>query len=194
MTQKEAIIKAIKMLGGRASLQDIYPLAIEIGDFSGSQKPDATIRNCLLTSPKQFRHSPGKPDGWWELISFQEEIASRDKRIVELKAQLADKDKEISELRQMETADGFVRRLLSVTKCLYKRDEKELDVIRKLLFTLGRRDAEAELDAWIEGRECRPAINVSGDLVMNKHVENEVSNVESDGTGININKGKEQKI
>ena len=37
MTQKEAIEKALKMLGGRANLQDIYPLAIKIGDFSGSK-------------------------------------------------------------------------------------------------------------------------------------------------------------
>ena len=85
MTQKEAIEEALRMLGGRAPLQEIYPLAIGIGDFSGSQKPKATIRNCLLTSPKSFRHSPGKPDGWYELISFQEEIACRDRQIQELK-------------------------------------------------------------------------------------------------------------
>lgn len=50
MTQKEAIIEALSMLGGRASLHDIYPLTMKIGNFSGSKKPEATIRNCLLTT------------------------------------------------------------------------------------------------------------------------------------------------
>lgn len=52
MTQKEAIIEALSMLGGRASLHDIYPLAMKIGNFSGSKKPEATIRNCLLTTDR----------------------------------------------------------------------------------------------------------------------------------------------
>ena len=76
MTQKEAIIKALEDLGGRGRLQDIYPLAMEYGDFSGSKTPKATIRNYLLMSPKSFRRSYGKPNGWWELLSYQEEMSA----------------------------------------------------------------------------------------------------------------------
>ena len=178
MTQKEAIEEALKRLGGRANLQDLYPLAIEIGNFSGSKKPEATIRNYLQTSPKSFRHSPGKPDGWWELVSFQEEIASRDKRIAELES-------ENTNLRSVKTEDGFVKRLVKETKNLYKHEKDKIEVIRQILYKVGRSDAEEELDAWIEGRVYLPTVNVSGDLVVNKHVENEIGNVEAGGTGIN---------
>ncbi len=86
MTQREAIEKALQVLGGRAMLQEIYPLAIEFGNFSGSKDKEATIRNCLQTSPKLFRRSPGKPAGWWELLSYQEEVARLKACIEELKA------------------------------------------------------------------------------------------------------------
>ena len=95
MTQKEAIEKALEKLGGRATLQEIYPLAIGMGHFSGSKDKKATIRNYLQTSPKNFRRSPGKPDGWYELISYQENIACRDRRIAELEALLSARDKEL---------------------------------------------------------------------------------------------------
>ena len=156
MTQREAIEQALQMLGGRAHLKDIYPLATELGDFSGSQNKEATIRNCLLTSPKSFRHSPGKPAGWWELISYQDEIAR-------LKVLIAEKDSIIANLAQIKTEDDFVRQLLDTAKHLYKRDAEELDVIRKIFFAVGRKDAEEELDAWIEGRES----NASGGVTMN---------------------------
>lgn len=184
MTQKEAIEKALKILGGRANLQDIYPLAIDIGDFSGSKDKKATVRGYLQTTPKSFRHSPGKPDGWYELISFQEEISSRDKRIEELES-------ENTILRSVKTEDDFVKRLVKETKNLYKHEKDKIEVIRQILYKVGRSDAEEELDAWIEGRVYRPTVNVSGDYVVNKHVENEVGNVEGGGTGINIDKDKE---
>ena len=144
------------MLGGRASLQDIYPLAMEFGDFSGSKKPQATIRNCLLTSPKQFRHSPGKPDGWWELVSYQEEIASRDRRIAELETLLAAKDGEIAALKQVPTEEQFVKRLLSATENLFGINRKHADYVRQVLLKLGREEEQAELLAWIERRKPQP--------------------------------------
>lgn len=85
-----------------------------------------------------------------------------------------------------------MRRLVRETKNLYKHEKDKIEVIRQILYKVGRSDAEEELDAWIEGREYRPTVNVSGDYVVNKNVENEVSNVEGGATGINVNKDKEQ--
>jgi len=182
MTQREAIMKALQSLGGRAQLQEIYPLAVEIGDFSGSKDKKATIRNCLQTSPKYFRRSPDKPDGWWELLSYQEEIALRDLRIKEL-------EEENERLKNVRSENDFVRKLVRETKKLYKHEKEKTEVIRQILYKLGRTDAEEELDAWIEGKEYKPSVNVAGDYVVNKHVENEVSGVSSGATGIGINKG-----
>lgn len=182
MTQRESIMKALQSLGGRAQLQEIYPLAVEIGDFSGSKDKKATIRNCLQTSPKYFRRSPDKPDGWWELLSYQEEIALRDLRIKEL-------EEENERLKNVRSENDFVRKLVRETKKLYKHEKEKTEVIRQILYKLGRTDAEEELDAWIEGKEYKPSVNVAGDYVVNKHVENEVSGVSSGATGIGINKG-----
>ena len=91
MTQKEAIEKALQILGGRATLKEIYPLAFQYGDFSGSKDKEATVRNYLQTSPKMFRHSPEMPTGWYELISYQDEIAK-------FKQEIVKRDEEISSL------------------------------------------------------------------------------------------------
>lgn len=184
MTQREAIIQALKTLGGRAQLKAIYPLALGFGDFSGSNDKEATIRNCLLTSPKSFRRSPDKPSGWWELVSYQEDIARRDQRIKELM-------EENKRLKAVKTEDDFVRRLVRETKNLYKHDKGKTEVIRQILYKVGRGDAEEELDAWIEGREYKSSVNVQGDLVINKQVGNEVNGVANGATGINLHNDKE---
>lgn len=181
MTQKEAIVEALMMLGGRASLHEIYPLAIEIGNFSGSKNKEATIRNCLQMSPKVFRRSPSKPAGWWELISYQEEIDKRDQRIRELA-------EENEQLKSVKSEDDFVKRLVKETKNLYKHEKDKIEVIRQILYKVGRSDAEEELDAWIEGREYKPSINVTGDLVMNKNVDHEINSVAAGATGVIVNK------
>ena len=183
MTQKEAIVKALQTLGGRAQLKEIYPLAVELGNFSGSNNPQATIRNCLQKSPKFFRHSPGKPDGWWELLSYQEEITLRDKRIKEL-------EEENERLKTVKTEDDFVKRLVRETKNLYKHEKDKIEVIRQILYKVGRSDAEEELDAWIEGREYKHSLNFAGDYVVSKHVENEVNGVAESGIGINLSHNK----
>lgn len=184
MTQKEAIVKALQTLGGRAQLKAIYPLAVEFGDFSRSKDKEATIRNCLLTSPKCFRRSPDKPSGWWELVSYQEELAKRDLRIKKLM-------EENERLKAVKTEDDFVERFVEEAKRFYKHERKKADAIRQIMIKVGRRDAEADIDAWIEGREYKSSVNVQGDFVMNKSVEHEVNNVASDATGISINKNKQ---
>ncbi len=152
MTQKEAIIKVLKELGGRAKLTDIYPRVIKLVYFKPDSDMQATIRAIMLRDPTNFRRTEGKK-GWWELTSYQEEIVCREEEIARLKA-------EVDQLKTIKTEDDFVKKLLAVTKRLYKRDEEELDVIRKLLYTVGRKDAEEELDAWIEGRENKHAVAI----------------------------------
>ena len=72
---------------------------------------------------------------------------------------------------------------------LYKHEKSKTEVIRQILYKVGRSDAEEELDAWIEGREYKPSINIAGDYIANKHVTNEVNNVASGATGINVSGG-----
>ena len=81
MTQKEAIIEALKHLGGKANLNDIYRFAYTLADFSGSKDWKATIRWYLQKEIDVFRSSKR---GWWELVSYQEDIACRNQRIKEL--------------------------------------------------------------------------------------------------------------
>ena len=83
MTQKEALEQALKDLGGRAHLQDIYPVALKYITHKEGSKIYDSLRGCIHDK-RRFRPSPDKPQGWYELLSYQEEIASRDKRIKEL--------------------------------------------------------------------------------------------------------------
>lgn len=180
MTQKEAIIEALNCLGGKASLNDIYRFAYKLADFSGSKDWKATIRWYLQKETKSFRSTKR---GSWELLSYQEEITLRDKRIKEL-------EEENERLKTVKTEDDFVKRLVRETKNLYKHEKDKIEVIRQILYKVGRSDAEEELDAWIEGREYKPSLNFAGDYVVSKHVENEVNGVAESGIGINISQNK----
>lgn len=166
MTQKEAIIKALKECGGRARLVDIYPRIIEFATFKEGSDKEATIRATMQRHPELFRHSSGKPDGWWELISFQEEIASRDKRITELEVLIADKDKEIAELKQVPTENQFVRRLVNATKNIFGINRKHADYVRQVLLKLGRDDEHEELLSWIERREQKTVRKVTKKIIQ----------------------------
>ena len=191
MTHKEAVRKALEMLGGRAHTQQIYPVAIKlIGNNTKSKNIKATIRRELNSSPYTFKPTPGK-EGYWELIEYQEEIFEKDKRIADLKFQLAAKDEE---LKTIKTEDAFMKQFVKAVKHLLKREEKVVDEIRKLLVFLGRNKEEEELDAWLQGKDKKNTdgnVLVHGDYVVSKHVENEIDNVEAGGTGVNINKGED---
>ena len=82
MNQKEAVIEALKKLGGRAHLSDIYKFAYPLADWSGSQNWQNTLRWYLQKNADTFR-SPKR--GWWELVSYQEELATLKKENEELK-------------------------------------------------------------------------------------------------------------
>ena len=150
MTQKDAIIEALKRLGGKANLNDIYRFAYSLADFSGSKDWKATIRWYLQKETDAFRSSKR---GWWELVSYQEDIASRDNCIAELKAKLAEKEEEIAEWKRVPTEDDFVKKFVKETKHFFKHDRKKADIIRQIMIKVGRYDADKELDSWIDGKE-----------------------------------------
>ena len=150
MTQKEAVIEALKRLGGKANLNDIYRLAYALADFSGSKDWKATIRWYLQKETDSFRSSKR---GWWELLSYQEDIASRDNRIAELEAKIKEKDEEIAEWKKVPTEDDFVKKFVKETKHFFKHDRKKADIVRQIMIKVGRSDADKELDLWIDGKE-----------------------------------------
>ena len=151
MTQKEAIIEALKRLGGKANLNDIYRFAYTLADFSGSKDWKATIRWYLQKETDAFRSSKR---GWWELVSFQEEIASRDNRIAELEALLIDRDKEISELKQQETADLFVGRMIEATKTVFATKRNDARPVQQVLVVMNCPEQQ-ELMEWIIGKPTK---------------------------------------
>lgn len=150
MTQKDAIIEALKRLGGKANLNEIYKHAYTLADFSGSKDWRATIRWYLQKETDAFRSSKR---GWWELVSFQEEIARRDSRIAELEAMLITKVEEITELKRVPTEDEFVKKFVNETKHFFKHDRKKADTVRQIMIKVGRVDADKDLDSWIDGKE-----------------------------------------
>lgn len=85
ITHKEAARRALEELGGRARLRDIYPRVIPFIKYKPGSDIKATLRRLLQTTPELFRRVDGMK-GWYELVSYQRELAERDKRIVELKA------------------------------------------------------------------------------------------------------------
>lgn len=142
MTQKEAIIEALNRLGGKANLNDIYRFAITLADFSGSKDWKATIRWYLQKETDSF-HSTKR--GNWELVSYQEEIASRDKRIKEL-------EEENSRLKTIKTEDAFVEKILIETKKRFRHESErnKAVAVSQILAWAGREDASENLDEWLE--------------------------------------------
>lgn len=151
MTQKEAIIEALKRLGGKANLNDIYRFAYSLADFSGSKDWKATIRWYLQKETDAFRSSKR---GWWELVSFQEEISRRDLRIAELEALLVTKDNEIIELKQQETAELFVGRMIDATKTVFATKRNDARAVQQVLVVMNRPEQQ-ELMEWILGKPTK---------------------------------------
>ena len=143
MSQKEAIIQALRKLGGRAPLNEIYKYAYPLADFSGSQDWKATIRWYLQKCTEDFR-SPKR--GWWELVSYQEEVADLKKEIKELK-------EVIKQLMAIPKEAGFIQKFLQEVMNDYKRKRAEADPIRNIFRHMGYEEAAEVLDAWIDEKE-----------------------------------------
>ncbi len=191
MTQKEALEQALKDLGGRAHLQDIYPVALKYITHKEGSKIYDSLRGCIHDK-RRFRPSPDKPQGWYELLSYQEELAILKKENEEL-------TESNRRLMSIPKEAEFVKKFLKEIMNEYKRKRAEADPIRNILRHMGHEEAAAVLDAWIDEKEdelkkaldklasVALPINIHGDYVVSKHVENEIDNVEAGGTGVNIN-------
>jgi hypothetical protein len=148
LTHKEAVKKALEMLGGKALLKQIYPVAIKlIGKNTNSADIKATIRRVLNSNPLDFKATPGMK-GSWELISFQEEIAIRDCRIAELTTLLSAKDEMISELKQQETVDHFVGRIVDASKTIFATKRNDARPVQQVLVVMNRPEQQ-NLMEWI---------------------------------------------
>ena len=77
--------------GGRARLRDIYPRVIPFVKYKPGSDIRATLRRLLQTTPEIFRRVEGMK-GWWELVSYQQELAEKDKKIAELTKMHISKD------------------------------------------------------------------------------------------------------
>ena len=145
MTISEACEKVLIDLGGRAQLPDIYPRVLKLVTLTGAT-PKNSIRTEMKNHPLIFRHSPNKPKGWWELVSYQEEVAALKKENEELK----DSNKRLTSIPK---EAEFIERFLDEVMDVYKYDRKKADPIRIIMRTLGHEDAVAVLTAWIDEKE-----------------------------------------
>lgn len=171
ITQKDAIVKALEERGGRARLTDIYPRVIELATFKEDSNKEATIRATMQRHPELFRHSPGKPDGWWELTSYQEDIAIRDRRIAELEALLSAKDKEIAELKQQETVDSFVGRMIDASKTVFATKRNDARPVQQVLVVMNRPEQQ-ELMEWIIGKPTKVVNKTVTKKIVQKTINN----------------------
>ena len=98
-----------------------------------------------------------------------EKLHAKQARLVEEQEQtIKDLKAEIAELKKVPTEDAFVKRFVSETKKMFKHHRENADDIRKVFLKMGRTDAEAELDAFIEMGEVKP--------IVQKNVNSQVFN------------------
>ena len=131
-------------LGGRAPLKLLCAKVQEIVVFKGAT-PYNSICTELINHPKNFRRTEGKK-GWWELVSYQEEVAALKKENEELK----ESNKRLTSIPK---EAEFIERFLDEVMDVYKYDRKKADPIRIIMRTLGHEDAVAVLTAWIDEKE-----------------------------------------
>lgn len=146
MTQKEATVKALKDLGGRAKLPDIYLHVVKLLGKKSISEIEAPVRGLLQRDKLLFRRPPNKPKGWYELTSYQEEFAALKKRVEDL-------EKQVELLVSIPKEAEFIERFLDEVMDVYKYDRKKADPIRIIMRTLGHEDAVAVLTAWIDEKE-----------------------------------------
>ena len=146
MTQREATVKARKDLGGRAKLPDIYLHVVKLLEKKSISEIEAPVRGLLQRDKLLFRRPPDKPTGWYELTSYQEEVAAIKKENEELK----ESNKRLTSIPK---EAEFIEKFLDEVMDVYKYDRKKADPIRIIMRTLGHEEAVAVLTAWIDEKE-----------------------------------------
>lgn len=146
MTQKEATVKALEELGGRAKLPDIYLHVVKLLEKKSISEIEAPVRGLLQRDKLLFRRPPDKPTGWYELTSYQEEFAALKKENEKLK----ESNRQLMSIpKEAEFVDKFLKEVMNE----YKRKRGDADPIRNILRHMGHEDAAAVLDAWIDAKE-----------------------------------------
>ena len=107
--------------------------------------PYNSICTELITHPKNFRRSPGQK-GWWELTSYQEEIAK-------LKEQVAGLKEENRLLKAVPKEAEFIEKFIHEVMEDCKHDRKSAVPVRNILRHMGHEEAAMVLDAWIDEKE-----------------------------------------
>ena len=107
--------------------------------------PYNSICTELITHPKNFRRSPGQK-GWWELVSYQQEIA-------ELKEQVAGLKEENRLLKAVPKEAEFIEKFIHEVMEDCKHDRKSAVPVRNILRHMGHEEAAMVLDAWIDEKE-----------------------------------------
>lgn len=104
MTIVEAIDIMLKQLGGRGQTGVICKGAAKMLSLSG-ETPENSVRAELYRHPQLFRRSPNKPTGWWESVSFQEEMADVKAQVEEWKSKYFAEKKELDERKEYSMAE-----------------------------------------------------------------------------------------
>ena len=155
MTIKEACIKVLTELGGRAPLKIICVMVQETVSLKGAT-PYNSICTELITHPNDFRRTPGRK-GVWELTSYQDEVTELKQTIKEKDAEIFELKSKIEILENRQTVEEFVGKLIKATKSLFKIHREHADFVRQVLEFLGFTKEAEELGAWIEYKENRLA-------------------------------------
>jgi hypothetical protein len=166
MSQIEAVVEALKKLGGKGELKYIYMITIDLIGEHNSKNIRANIRRCLNSNPNLFYPLKDKGDGYWGLVSYQNELDKRDARIDELEA-------EVKEHKSRPTLESFVKLLLEATMNLFLVNREAADPIRQMLGVIGLKKEEAVLAAWILNKKD-PLAEAIKELAKNPRVQVDV--------------------
>lgn len=145
--QPEAVVMALRALGGKGRLCDIQRLALCMpdADWSGTQNPKANIRRIVRQMPQQIRPMAGCAE-WYELVSLAEELEQKEEHIAHL-------EEELKAWRSVPTADDFAIRLVRTTLDIFRFHPDNVKAVRLILNELRRDKEKAILDEWLSNKE-----------------------------------------
>lgn len=123
-----------------------------MADWTGSQNWHNTLRWYLQKCTDTFR-SPKR--GWWELVSYQEEISNLKQKIQSQEGEISYLKAKIETLEKRQTVEDFVKSQVKTTKQLFMVRRGDADSIRQILGVVGYAKEAEELAAWIEYKENR---------------------------------------
>lgn len=152
MKQWEAVVNALKKLGGEGDLRDITLLALndKQTDWSNTKTPHASVRRIVRNTPKYIMPLE---NGRYALISHHN-------RVEEL-------EQELMEAHSVRPAKAFVTDMLAMIAKKYKFDKDALEHYYKLLIDMNETEAADEVDKLVS-RLIPRSINYNGTTIYNQ--------------------------